>query len=426
MVKISYVVSFALLFVLTLASMSGFLVGKLCGFIGVPEGYISFFLMALAVPFLCIIVLKRKHKVVRPLWAVAKFWLPWVIYLCLSGSSSAEGVWKLKMYLGKMVLPSMCLVGMALCNPSLFEKYFMRVLLWLNIVTIVVYSLKLVEFRFMQEAGAEGIERMIWLSRGIGINIAYLVLTSAWKKRPLLTIPLIIVLFGVMLFIGSRGPVLSLVLVLGLFWLIKNRKSVATVVLSGVATGLLVIAFLNVGYLTDFAKAFSTHGTKQEVSHVAQDRMSAYLPSLEIFAEHPLTGAGLGQYWSAYQKNYRAPEWMINQSILLRARGKLDVQYPHNIVCEILAELGLIGTALFLLLFFPFKRLFVLSNKYNLLCLLGFLYACTSSDITQNSAPMIFNLLSILCAQGVLSAADIKQSRQKRYFVGQMQAGGNI
>lgn len=306
------------------------------------------------------------------------------------------------MYMGKMVLPTMLLVIMALSNPSLFEKYFMRTLLWLNIIVVALYSLKFVDFNLMQKTGEGGIERMIWLSRSIGICVAYFVITSSWKKRPLVTIPLIIFLFGVMIYIGSRGPVLSLILALGFFLIIKNRKNIGPAVLLAGVVGIVVVAFMTYSPLTDFARSFATHGKTKEFSHFGEDRLSAYTPSLLIFADHPLVGVGLGKWWSTYQKKFRIPPWEAQRAAKERMKGHLAVLYPHNILLEILSELGIIGLACFILLFVPFKRLFSMSNEYNILCLLGFLYAWSSSDITQNSAPMIFNLLSILRARDLL------------------------
>jgi len=395
---------------LTLSNMSSYFVTRIFSAIGVPAGYFNFSLMVLALPFLCVIVANKKEKIIKPFWTVAKYWLPWLVYLSISGALSPEGIWKLKMYLGIMVLPCMLLVIIALVNPTIFQRYFMKVLLYLNIVLVIIYSLGLVEVRHFE--GAEGIERMLWLSRGIGISIAYFIITSSWRRHPVVTVPLIALLFGIMLFIGARGPVISLIVTLGIFLVIRNRKNMVTTFLLSAATIVVLVAFMSFSYLSDFARSFATHGETRKITRIGEDRLSAYGPTLNIFADHPVFGVGLGKWWAAYQKESRLPEWVKEQAIIKRIKKQIDMPYPHNIFLEILSELGIIGMVFFIMLFIPFKRLFILSNEYNFLCLLGFLYAWTSSDITQNSAPMIFNLLSILRAKGYLPP--LLSSQQQR------------
>ncbi|MFZ2397682.1 MAG: O-antigen ligase family protein [Smithella sp.] len=405
MVHLSYVVSLAFLMTLTLASMSSHVVGVVYAAIGVPKGYYSFFTMVLAAPFLCIIVLKAEEKIIKPFWTVAKYWLPWIAYLFVSGVTSPEGSWKLKMYLGIVVLPCMLLIVMALANPAFFQKYFMKVLLAINVLLLIVLTLQIIEVRSIP--GVSGAERMIWLSRGLGISAAYLIAMNAWKRYPIMAPALIVVLFGAMLYIGSRGPVISLILTIGLFWAVKYRKDVKTLFLIVWATAIIVIAIMNVDTLSSFAHSFATHKKAEKIERFGQDRLSVYEPTLRIFADNPVTGVGLGKWWQVFQKEVRIPSWMASGAREKRMRGELDVQYPHNIFLEILSELGLVGLVFFMLLFFPFKRLFSVDNEYNILCLLGFLYAFTSSDITQNATPMIFNLLSILRARGYLPAPEI-------------------
>jgi O-antigen ligase len=373
--------------------------------IDVPKGYNSALVMLLALPFICIIVLNERKSIVKSFWSVAKYWLPWIVYLFISGLSTAEGIWKLQMYLSIVVLPAMLILVLALANPSVFQKYFMNVLLFLNIFIVFFLCFNIVSVSIIH--GAAGIERIIWLSRGIGISIAYIVITPAWRRHNILYTVLIAVLFGVMIYIGSRGPVISLLLTLWLFFFVKYyRKNVLIFFLSAWVMVIIVIAFFNIGYLTDFTRSFVTHGNTSKITGFANDRISVYTPTLRIFADHPLVGVGLGQWWMAYQKYNRLADWERTIAIEKKIRGLLDVQYPHNIFLEILSELGLVGMVCFLLLFFPIKRFFSISNEYNLLCLLGLLYACSSSDITQNSAPMIFNLLSLLRARGFLPLPD--------------------
>jgi len=62
-------------------------------------------------------------------------------------------------------------------------------------------------------------------------------------------------------------------------------------------------------------------------------RVEAYKLSWQMFIEKPLTGYGFGSF-----NGYNNIEWTTIQ------------KYPHNIILEILSELGIFGLSLFLLL----------------------------------------------------------------------------
>jgi len=101
-------------------------------------------------------------------------------------------------------LPSLVLAFIAIANPRLFNRVFMKVFLLLNLFLVYrfVFDLGGASQSIAKATGLmnlEGVDRMIWLSRGLGINILYLVLTSAVKRRPLVYVPLCLLLFAIMM-----------------------------------------------------------------------------------------------------------------------------------------------------------------------------------------------------------------------------------
>jgi O-antigen ligase len=401
MLKISYIAALVLLLTLTLASTSSYVLFRILDLTGVPTGFKNVAALILVLPFIGVIILKRERSdLFSRLFSVMKLWIPWIIYLGISGAFSSVGIWKFEMYVVKIVVPCTLFGIMALANPRIFEKYFMNTLLFLSIFITMMVSVTNIRF----DTEWKGVDDLIWLSRAFGINILYMVVTGGWKKRWAIAGPLLVAMFITMIVIGSRGPVISLIIALWIYYALKLRKNVAAAIVSVIGAGILIFLFLNVGFLTQALQSFATHQGEIKHQHFAADRLSAYQPTLQIFSEHPVEGVGLGRWWSVYLPRYvdRGSTAYIS-SAYKRMRGEMDYGYPHSIVLEIMSELGLIGVVLFMLLFLPYRRLFSLSNPYNILLLLGFLYALSSSDITQNSAPMIFNLFSVLKAKELLS-----------------------
>lgn len=404
MVAASYIISFVMLFTLTLSNLNGFVLGALLEVVGVPAGYRNLTVLVLAVPFLGIIIANKKGKILRALWNVTKLWMPWIVYLVIRGYFSIEGVWKIERYLSLAVLPAILFIVMALADPGLFEKYLMKTLLFMNFFLVLALSTDAFGLTTdMNIYGFEGINRMIWLSRGFGISIVWIIATSAYLKRPFVFVPLLLLMFSIMLVIGSRGPVISTIITVGIYYFLTHRKNIIAAGLLITAILTIVLLFFSSEYLAQFAGSFASHKGELQGQSFGADRLSAFIPSMEIFAEEPLVGIGLGQWWSAFRPHYVHPlSLQHRESAMKKLKGEPDYDYPHNVFLEVLSELGVIGIILFLLLFFPFGRFFVLSNEYNILFLLGFLYASSSGDIVLNQAPLIFSSLSLLRARDLL------------------------
>jgi len=379
-----YIFLFILIFDLSLAPYLSEIIFSL---VPVPLGFQTFFIFSLTLLLAPWVLIFKKQKVFPSLLKIIALWMPWVIYLALRTKLSDNGIWKLEMYLVKVFFPCMMICGMYLANPVLFKKLFMGTFFWINAFMLPYL------FLFLRTYGEMGVfERNIWLSRSLGISILYYTASFKFEKKYLLIGPLLLIFAVSMIIIGARGPVISLTLTLLLFSVIKFRKNVALLsILFTMGFGVIVLTV----YTSSISKAvkdFSTHGEDQALSETVQGRTGVYLPTGTIIAKHPYIGVGLARWWDEYRESFLMKgSYHYNRFKITKNR---DYTYPHNIILEILSELGTIGLFLFALLFWPFRRLATAGDKTNYLIFMGFLFAFTSSDITQNAAPMMFNILS--------------------------------
>lgn len=83
-----------------------------------------------------------------------------------------------------------------------------------------------------------------------------------------------------------------------------------------------------------FENLFETEGLNFGGDSAIHTRIASYKIAWEMFSESPIIGKGLGSF-----NGYNNLEWTKIQ------------KYPHNIILEILAELGIIGLLIFTVLF---------------------------------------------------------------------------
>jgi len=143
----------------------------------------------------------------------------------------------------------------------------------------------------------------------------------------LINISLIIFLIVVVL-LGARFPLLILILFY-LYFLLKNYRNSNTYIL-------IIAILLSFSFFSD---TFSNIGKRSYEriyslidgtdSESIDERIEMAKNSKLLFYENPLFGSGIGSYSAIYGKGLRA--------------------YPHNIILELLAEIGLIGLFLFFL-----------------------------------------------------------------------------
>lgn len=389
--SVIYIISFILVFSLTLVSSLDRMYETVFNMIGIPTGFRNVSLCGILGILMTVAYLYKKNdQVIKRVAFIFIPWIPWLLYLGLRTNFDEMGIWKLEMYIIKIVFPIAVISIMYMANQELFLKLFMPTLLWVNLVLVVYAGLI-----YVGDTSHHYFERNIWLSRGLAINFVYLIVSGQWKKRRLLYLTLLTVLFILMLVLGARGPVISTLLIIGAYFAMKYRKN--ALALFWIVFGVLVavLAFLNISSFSSATLSFLTHKHRQTFTASAMGRFSVYGPSVDIFRKNALFGIGLGKWWMVYKRDYLpANSYYKRIGRMRRIKGERDYYYPHNIFLEVASELGTTGLLLFLCLFYPFGRLTRLKNPFDILVLLGLLFACTSSDITQNSAPMLFSTIS--------------------------------
>jgi O-antigen ligase len=180
--------------------------------------------------------------------------------------------------------------------------------------------------------------------------------------------------------IGSRGPLVSLVLALALTVtavVVRNPRALIPL-LAMVAIGLAVLPFV---YLPETSAARLRGITEDPVGTLQGDgRSRLYRQATEIAREHPLGGLGSGGF-----KLYSA--------VLIRK----ELSYPHNIFLEAAAEIGIpaalaLAACLVAVLVGLFRRAWttqdppgrMLVNVVTALLLLTLFAAQFSGDINDN------------------------------------------
>lgn len=143
-----------------------------------------------------------------------------------------------------------------------------------------------------------------------------------------------VLLFSGMLACQSRGAVLTLVVVLVLWPLVRRRSADAAAPASGIGNRLVpmlgVVAAVVMTVLS--ANALFTQDAKDDRFNSLNSRTLTYEAAIDLWQEKPLTGQGL-KYW-------RDP------AILSRsAFGE-----PHNLIVSALAESGVVGLAALVML----------------------------------------------------------------------------
>ena len=131
----------------------------------------------------------------------------------------------------------------------------------------------------------------------------------------------------------SRGGLLALAVVVGVL-MVRYPPKLRTVVAAGVLA-VFAIPFLPAGYL-DRLGALGGVGTIQTgIDPSIRGRTAELTAAWEMFADHPLTGVGYGNYMLNY------PEYARSSGIDVRSTER----EAHNLYLSTAAELGLAGLA---------------------------------------------------------------------------------
>lgn len=171
----------------------------------------------------------------------------------------------------------------------------------------------------------------------------YLARYQSSFKRSSLFVAIGALLLLAMIFTGSRGALVALIIIAPLTAIDMKIK------LHTFLTGVLLFIGLFAILPENYAKRFGTLNIFADQSELTQDeavsgRQSAMQIGMGMFLDNPITGVGFG--------NYRANYWEYAEKLGLESNANnvdksTDAQYPHSLYIEILSETGLIGFGAF-------------------------------------------------------------------------------
>ncbi|MDI6698941.1 MAG: O-antigen ligase family protein [Candidatus Saccharicenans sp.] len=169
---------------------------------------------------------------------------------------------------------------------------------------------------------------------GFLVTVAFILpIKKSPLMNPILWIMAVLQLWAALI-AGARGPVLALILSLALFLILSvNGRPFIRIDRYAIRLGVVILCaliILGVGGEELFPTLmFRTQVLLTEVGSSALTRISFNREALELWARSPIWGHGVGQFSVAV--------------------AGLDIrEYPHNIILELGAETGLIGTLIFL------------------------------------------------------------------------------
>jgi len=298
-------------------------------------------------------------------------WLPFTIIMLWSLSYTPDWEWGLEKAGRFILLCGMAIVGpiYILDRPEKLTRFFL----------VFVASGLLMSLNALTELGSDRLVAPSGLNTQLGAEAAeailvfvFFILPGLSFTRRLLCYPLILFLLVTLVGAGARGSTLSLALCLPLVLLFHSNLRPDFLILVAVAVPLLAIAPIPEAAITYLASLLEPD--PQVVLGFRYDLLSL---GWRLFAEHPILGVGIGGY----------PARSPNAALF---------NYPHNIVLEVGAEMGVAASLLVVVLvfasfqeslrqildrMFPWHRM--ACTAFVLLCT-GLVMMLNSGDITSH------------------------------------------
>ncbi|AOV08783.1 O-antigen ligase family protein [Sporosarcina ureilytica] len=331
------------------------------------------------------ILIKRKFVFERKSLILLALYLAFSFYALITLLWSPSQV-----YAYEKTLHMFTLVLWALAGPALIiirekvrlKRFFISVLLmslWLFIESLI--------FVFAGNAGFINVLGGNYLGVGRTLSLGIIILTSVifytgikFRVKVLLVILLAAYIY-IMLSTGGRGPLLSLFPLVLIFYFasyIKTKKNLKITkkaifsIVSMFTLFITILVLLSTDKVPQSLKRMMLLFGSDDLGASANTRVYFYKESFLLWTKNPLLGNGIGS-WPV----------LIGSG---DSRG-----YAHNIILEIISELGVIGLILFLtLIFYSSRKYFfhISRNFYNMTILILFLSmlvnAMVSGDISDN------------------------------------------
>jgi O-antigen ligase len=366
----------------------------------IPNGFYS--VPTMSVSALCALMLYfrayNKKYVTRQLLDIVAIWSPWLIYLafrCDFNDSYSVKKITLMSFAHFTTIFMICIAFFS--DHEKFTKYFFWCTAFMVTIILCAFfvnpSISAEHSTSLYRRFTVGNINPISLSRTFAIGALTLQL---WGRGPCWIKIIVCSPFVIgMLLTGSRGPIISLSAVLALYYL-YTQKSHTWFALRFyfICTFVLISMWTVEANFEDTIDHFFNRGGSSKGMYVDSGRYQALIETFKEFTSEPVFGVGLAKYGKSDKHII-----VVNE----KSNGELKRLYPHNIFYEVLAELGIIGFVLFLLLFRPGKWMIDFSNKFIFLFLLCFSFSMTSGDFFDNIGVFIFGYIARFnkCDQGV-------------------------
>lgn len=340
-------------------------------FFGILSVRISAYLMCSLIAL--VFLLKNKDLYVRKFskktLSILFYYLFWVVILFSNYYSISTIYAKEKtisiIYL--IIIPVILIHYSLLSIPnsrSILKKFESKALK-ISKVSVVFFVIFLLFFRLNDEGRIilPGLSNSIWISRYLGI--LFLIITMITIKRKFVKSNFLYSLICIllMLFIGSRTPLISLIICLMIisFKYYSFSKN--------------IFVYFTSAFFIYISSVFLTKSYLFETDFYSLIERQDFLDFILSAKFDSFSGAGIGSFGVLFT-------------------GKDKILYPHNIFLELFIENGYIGLLLFIVLLYTFFKNFEI-NIINVLVVYTLINSLSSGDITGNNLIFIFMFVSL-------------------------------
>ena len=302
-----------------------------------------------------------------------------------------------------------------------FEKYFNFIFIVIPLVIIVIETFKYNDVRIffkillgfiivlsligllvvlnssdrLSVLGGGPIVFARWMN--IGLIILFFIKQSSINKKSILLMLFFLVLS---LAAGSRGPVFSLAITFAVYFFLNFQKVFLRVLFFSFL--IASIAFFS-GINTSILGIGKTERLVTKDNRSKNARMVFASRSFDLMSHYPL-GVGLGN-WQVYANK-------------IKPTHLLKHQYPHNLVLEIFAELGIISGILFLILLikilvYNYKKMYLnKNNEHSFYPLLFYLQLYLISNSFFSGSLNDSRLLFVVMAMSLIETSLILKAKK--------------
>ena len=258
-----------------------------------------------------------------------------IIWICISSllGESSSYVWTKWLSFGAV------LIGFAYCLVKGQQISFSRIVFW-----HCLYCLILAGFYYQELIEAGNLQGLLWNSNSLGLSdyltssdYMYMCLLMLYSDRRYKILLIVFVVFApVLAFLGARGATIffCLVFLAAIFReKVRGRHLIVTLAVLTVGQAASTSSMLRYRFESALSGQDKSLGQRQIY----------FLDACDSIISRPLCGVGFGSFGEAlYDKDMR--------------------MYPHNLILEVLVELGMIGFGLFAYFLSVSWRFFARSN----------------------------------------------------------------